>query len=133
SITLFPTNKCNLPCEHCWLRWGEYDRTYASEMPDERLLELVDEAAELGVRDWTLVGGGDPMVRGKTVIAMCRRIREHGMDGMLHTNGTLFRPGQLEELVEMDWDRVAISLDGPTAELNNTIRGYGFEKAVANM
>jgi MoaA/NifB/PqqE/SkfB family radical SAM enzyme len=133
SVTIFPTNKCNLPCEHCWLRWGTYDRTYKSEMEDARLLELVDEAAALGVRDWTIVGGGDPMVRGKVVMQMCTSIRAHAMDGTLHTNGTLFKPSQLDELIDMRWGRVTMSLDGPTAETNNAIRGAGFDKAVGNM
>lgn len=133
SVTLFPTNKCNLPCQHCWLRWGEYDRTYKSEMPDERLLGLVDEAAALDVRDWTIVGGGDPMVRGAVVMDMCEKIRGYGMDGMLHTNGTLFKPSHFDRLIDMNWGRVAISLDGPTAESNDTIRGAGFDKAIKNV
>lgn len=133
SITIYPTNKCNLPCQHCWLRWGEYDKTYKSEMSDDRLLELVEEAADLGVREWVIVGGGDPMIRSKTVIEMCSRIRDRGMNGMLHTNGTLFRQEHLEALIAMDWERVCISLDGPDAESNNTIRGAGFEKAIRNV
>lgn len=133
SVTLFPTNKCNLPCKHCWLRWGTYDRTYQSEMSDARLLELVQEAALLGVKDWTIVGGGDPMVRGTIVMEMCESIRANGMDGTLHTNGTLFKPGHLRRLVDMCWGRLTVSLDGPTAESNNKIRGAGFEKAIANI
>lgn len=133
SVTLFPTNKCNLPCKHCWLRWGDYDKTYETELPDDRLLALVDECADLGARDWTIVGGGDPMVRGELVISMCERIRERGMDGMLHTNGTLFKTSYLERLIEADWGRVAISLDGPTADSNNSVRGAGFDKAIKNV
>jgi MoaA/NifB/PqqE/SkfB family radical SAM enzyme len=129
KITLFPTNICNLECVHCWQRWGEYDKTYKTEVSDERLLRLVDEAAEMEVRDWYFVGGGEPMGRGKLMIEMCRRIRGYGMNGTLHTNGTLFRRGMLEELVAIQWAEVNVSLDGPNTEINDHIRSGGFEKA----
>src|SRR6516162_5618354 len=129
KITVFPTNICNLDCVHCWQRWGDYDKTYRTEVPDERLLRLVDEAAEMGVRVWYFVGGGEPMGRGKLVMQMCRKIREYGMNGTLHTNGTLFRRGMLENLVDMQWSEVNVSLDGPNAEINDRIRTGGFTKA----
>ena len=129
KITLFPTNICNLHCLHCWQRWGDYDKTYQTEVSDERLLRLVDEAAEMGAREWYFVGGGEPMGRGKVIIEMCRRIRGYGMNGTLHTNGTLFRRGMLEELVEMQWGEVHVSLDGPDVAINDHIRTGGFEKA----
>jgi len=72
-------------------------------------------------------------VRGDVVLEMCEKIRQHNMDGLLHTNGTLFKPKHLQSLVDMQWGRVAISLDGPTSESNNAVRGAGFEKATRNM
>jgi MoaA/NifB/PqqE/SkfB family radical SAM enzyme len=126
---VFPTNICNLECVHCWQRWGDYDKTYKTEVSDERLLRLVDEAADMEVRDWYFVGGGEPMGRGKLIIEMCRRIRRHDMNGTLHTNGTLFRRGMLEELVAIQWAEVNVSLDGPSPEINDHIRSGGFEKA----
>lgn len=129
TITLFPTNICNLSCVHCWQRWGDYDKTYETEVSDERLLRLVDEAAEMGTRWWYFVGGGEPMGRGKLVMQMCRRIRDYGMNGTLHTNGTLFRRGMLEAIVDMQWAQVTVSLDGPNAEINDHIRTAGFERA----
>ncbi|MBI2431929.1 MAG: radical SAM protein [Candidatus Hydrogenedentes bacterium] len=132
-LTMFPTNICNIKCRHCWQRWADYDKTYKSELSDERLLALVDEAAELGVVDWYFVGGGEPMARGKLVIAMCERIRQLGMNGHIHTNGTLFRPGMLEKLIEIGWQQVRVSLDGADAQTNDYIRSGGFDKAVANI
>lgn len=133
KITLFPTNICNIECKHCWQRWADYDKTYKSEMSDERLLQLVDEAAELGVREWYFVGGGDAMGRGKLVIAMCRKIREHGANGAIHTNGTLFKPWMLDTLIDIGWGRILVSLDGPDTEINDYIRSRGFKKATDNM
>lgn len=60
-----PTNRCNLKCKICWERRAEkeigmsiYDK--ATEVSDERYLQLVDEAAALGVRESPLSAGASP-------------------------------------------------------------------------
>lgn len=133
-LTVFPTNICNIECKHCWQRWDEtYDKTYKSEMSDERLMRLVDEAHELGVQEWYFVGGGDAMARGKLVMQMAERICELGMNGGIHTNGTLFRPGMFEKLIDIEWRLIWVSLDGPNEEINDYIRSRGFKKATDNL
>jgi MoaA/NifB/PqqE/SkfB family radical SAM enzyme len=137
QMVVFPTNRCNLKCTMCWQRWveekwGQVD--HSRELSDERLMRLVDEAADMNVREWNIGGGGDPMVRGELVMRMCARIRERGMNGGIFTNGTLFRRDHLEHLVRIGWDRVDFSLDGPTAAINDAIRSEGsFDRAVAAM
>ncbi len=132
-LTVFPTNICNIECKHCWQRWADYDKTYKSEMSDERLLKLVDEAHEIGVQEWYFVGGGDSMGRGKTVMQMCEKIRALGMNGGIHTNGTLFRPGMFEKLIDIGWKLIWVSLDGPNEKINDYIRSRGFKKATDNL
>ena len=130
-VTLFPTNRCNLRCSICWQRWADVDRT---EMSDERLMRLVDECAGMGVREWLIIGGGEPMVRGQVVMKMISRIREHGMNGGLHTNGTFFDQAHFEEFIRVGWRRVTVSLDGPTDAINDSIRSKGsFAKATENI
>lgn len=137
ELQVHPTNRCNLKCKICWERRAEkeigmsiYDRSV--EVPDERYLRLVDEAAALGVREWTIVGGGEPMVRDELVISMCERIHGHGMKAALHTNGTRFKQSHFERLIEAGLDHIRVSVDGPTAELNDAIRSGGFEKVLNN-
>ncbi len=132
-ITLFPTNLCNLRCRICWQRWADYDKSGKSELSDERLLELVDEGAALDVREWYFVGGGEPLARARVVIPMCEKIRARGMNGAIHTNGTLFKTEWLETLCRIGWRTVRVSLDGPTREINDDIRSGGFDKATANI
>lgn len=121
-VTLYPTNRCNLRCSICWQREFEFE---TAEMPEERLLRLVDECADAGVRDWLIVGGGEPMVRGDTVTAVAHRIMERGMNGCLQTNGTMLRDSHMKALIEMKWPSVIISLDGSTEEINDRIRSKG--------
>jgi len=129
---LYPTNRCNLRCAICWQRWVTPD--FEHEVPDARLLDLVDEAAALGVRTWTLCGGGEPMVRADLVMNLCERICDRGMNGALQTNATLFSKDHLEHLIRMGWSRIVVSLDGPTREVNDAIRSPGsFDKATASL
>lgn len=131
QITLYPTNKCNLQCKHCWQRTDDYDKTYKTELSDDRLMRLLDEGHEMGVKYWVIKGGGEPMARGKLVMKMCARIRELGMNGILHTNGSLFKEAHIEALTEMDWTQIIFSLDGADAATNDYLRTGGFDKASA--
>ncbi|HNR34265.1 MAG TPA: radical SAM protein [Candidatus Hydrogenedentes bacterium] len=137
QMVVFPTNRCNLRCGICWQRWAENEYgalDYSDEIPDSRLLRLVDEAADMGVREWSIGGGGEPLVRAGLVEQMCMRIRERGMNGGLFTNGTLFKEPLLRRLVDIGWERIDFSLDGPSPEINDAIRGEGsFERTMANM
>lgn len=131
-VSLFPTNRCNLKCSICWQRRVDVD--HSSEISDERLLHFVDECAELGAKEWVIVGGGEPMVRDELVIQMCERIRAHGMDGRIQTNGVRFREEHFERLIKAQWKEVVFSLDGPTAEINDRIRSAGsFANATSNL
>ncbi len=132
-ITIHPTNRCNLTCAICWQRKHE-TIDYANELSEERLLRLVDECAQMGVREWTIVGGGDPMLRADTVIKMCEQIRRHGMNGNIQCNGTNLGATHFERLVDLEWQEVFFSVDGPDADINDRIRCAGaFEKATANI
>lgn len=137
EIILFPTNRCNLKCRICWQRWVEEEKgkvDLESEVSDERLLRLVDEAADLDVREWNIVGGGEPMVRGPLVMQMCERIRELGMNGTIQTNGTRFTGEQFETLIQIGWEKIVVSLDGPSAEINDAIRSErSFDQATKNL
>lgn len=93
-------------------------------MPPERLLELVDEAKALGVREWRISGLGEPTLH-PGCLPMMYRIKESGMSGQIVTNGTLISSVAIKRLVERGWDEVWISLDGPTAEIHDGFRGAG--------
>lgn len=132
-ISVFLTNRCNLNCHHCWRRWAAWDRSYASELPDARWLRLVDEAAEMGVRHWIFLGGGEPLVRRTLLMQMLEKMTTHAMTSWIHTNGTLFSPEMIETIMDRSVVRIIFSIDGPNAAINDQIRGGGFDKAIANM
>lgn len=120
-IELHPTDRCNLNCRFCW-RKGEHKVRPEKELSKNKLLNIVDEAADMGVKEWIVSGGGEPMLRKEVTLEVMERIKEHGMWGQLTTNGTLFDEKDVKRLIKMGWDQVQISIDGPDAETNNKIR-----------
>jgi len=131
-ITWYPTKRCNLRCVMCWRNEFEFDPR--DEVPDDRVLLFVDECAELGVREWCITGGGEPLLREALVTEACRRIRHHGMNGNLTQNATLLKPDFMRALIEVGWADVTCSLDAPTAEVHDAIRGKGtFDRSTSAM
>jgi len=121
-----PTDYCNLKCKSCWQRNWKFRNLDSKhyQVPDERLLTLVKEAAELGVKKVMVTGGGEPLMRPITKEIM-RLIKKSGMEGELTTNGTMIDEGFAKELVDMAWDKIVFSIDGGTEETNDLLRGRG--------
>lgn len=134
SIELVPTERCNLNCLSCWRQgWDKkkLEERFSNEMSDERLLNLIDEAAEIGVKEITFVGGGEPLVRNATP-TLIRKIKKYGMECDLVTNGSLFEKSLIEEMVKIGVDRVKFSVDGVDSETHDYLRGVvgTFEKVL---
>jgi len=131
TLELYPTLACNLDCAFC--DTTDRHRPPVAELPTERLLALVDEAAALGVRRVFVLGGGEPLLR-KDTPALLHRIKVRGMEGVLTTNGTLLGPALCEQLLADGWDEVHVSLDGPTAAIHDALRGQAgaFKRTVRN-
>ena len=130
-IELHPTDRCNLSCIFCW-RNGDHEIQPDKELSEEKLLEIVDEAAEIGVKEWIVSGGGEPLIREKATMRVLQRIKEHGMWGQLTTNGTLIDSRTAKKIVKMGWDQVQISLDAPESDIHNFLRqgDEAFKRAV---
>ena len=141
---------CNLACEHCLVSSGP-DR--AQGLDTARLIDALDQAVALGVERFFFTGG-EPMAR-PDILDLCARVVEtHGRELVILTNGTLFRGDRLKRLTELARVaepaanesrilnaeprearlRVQVSLDGPTKEINDPIRGKGsFRRIVAGV
>jgi MoaA/NifB/PqqE/SkfB family radical SAM enzyme len=133
TLELNITNKCNLSCRMCWLKSTKPN--YNDEMNDEELVRIVDEAAKFEVREFRFPGSGEPLMRKDILFKLMKRIKENGGSGLLISNGTLFSEGDVKKLIEMEWDVLTISLDGPTPEINDHIRGVkgSFERVMKTL
>jgi MoaA/NifB/PqqE/SkfB family radical SAM enzyme len=102
-VTLSITDRCNFRCEYCNLPGMDRD-----EMSTAEWLSAIDELAAAGMMRVSLMGG-EPLVR-KDVGVFIDRLREHGVNIAMNTNGWLVpqRMALMEKL-----DLACITLDGP--------------------
>lgn len=117
--------RCNLRCGYCY---GQYFSRKEKDFSTGELLALIESLSKLGTRSITL-GGGEPLIRDDIGIII-NKVKEHGIECGMNTNGTLI-PGRIEELRAIDM--VTVSIDGPK-ENNDANRGDGsYEKIMAGI
>jgi radical SAM protein with 4Fe4S-binding SPASM domain len=114
------TQACQLECIHCYADSSPHiDRT--GELPLERWQRLLDDFATHGGKRILFTGGEALMYKG--CIDLMRQAKQAGLQVTLLTNGILV-PRYLDEIHETAFE-VQVSLDGPTPEVNDRVRGEG--------
>ncbi len=119
------TLRCNLSCVMCTTC---YD---SPELSARELMDLVDQAADWGVRVFNPLGG-EPFVRGDLEDILAHAARRD-MHVTLTTNATLIKPERAARIATIPVEKlhVNISLDGPEAS-HDLVRGPGsFKRALA--
>jgi len=125
NVTVNATNRCNLRCTHCY---NPVDRAEASA--GELVAALRSAASLLEEGASLIVLGGEPLLDMDRLDTLVRDTAHlFGVATMVSTNGTLVTPEVARRLAELEVD-VQVSLDGPTAAVNDPVRGGGsFGKA----
>jgi MoaA/NifB/PqqE/SkfB family radical SAM enzyme len=101
------------------------------ELCKEKWLEIIDEGTKLGVEEWHICGGGEPLFFIEDAMAIMERIKSHGKYGELITNGTLFTRDVIERLVGWGWDKIYFSLDAPIPRIQDELRsGECYDKII---
>src|SRR3989344_1169562 len=122
KLELRPTDKCHLYCRHCWRRMETEGFRYDDELPPSRWVEIIREAADLGIRKIEFVGGGEPMHDPDAAMRCVREVKSACIFGDLVTSGTKFTDDIIREMVELGWDRIMFSLDGANPISNDYVR-----------
>ncbi len=124
--------RCNLTCTHCFISCSPHNDSFGFLSFDEverRLLESI----EWGVKEFYFTGG-EPFLNPE-LVPMLERTLDFGPATVL-TNGTVLKPEWLERLRTAEQGSTyslefRVSIDGPTPELNDPIRGpRTFERAM---
>lgn len=111
------TLACDLACRHCGSRAG---RDRPGELSTEECLDLVDQMADLGVKEVSLIGG-EAYLRDDWVDIL-RRIRSHGMMALLTTGGRGLNPERCKAAAEAGLQSASVSIDG-REETHDRLRG----------
>ena len=121
TVQIYPTNVCNLKCIYCCQVLGDYD--FRDTVPPERWISVAHELVDLDVRNVLISGGGEPLSIPQVTLPLMRIFKKAGMKGRMINNGTLWKQEMIEETVDLGWDDIVFSLDGPDALTHDFLRG----------
>lgn len=115
---LFLTDNCNLACVSCAC-WRTHTR---GELTTEEWFSVIDQLADLGFVKLNFTGG-EALVR-RDASAIIAHARDRGIrDLHLNTNGIVLDDSRLTEVLHAGIRSFNISVDGPTAETHDAVRG----------
>ncbi len=125
-LALSFTNRCNLSCTHCG--YDNLNRSQKNEIGIDFFERVLAEGKKMGVSGVNITGG-EIFIRSDCE-QLIQLACEMGFYVTLESNGTLIGDSQLDFLKSLGKSiRIAISLDGMTADTHDSIRGLGaFEK-----
>lgn len=120
------TKRCNLRCKHCYVGPSLTSVRDPDFLDTETSLKLVDKLAKDGVKRIQFLGG-EPFAR-PDFLTILERVAGYGISILVSTNGTVLSDRAANLFGTFPKWSVTFSLDGPSAETNDPIRGRGVFK-----
>ncbi|MCE1225271.1 MAG: radical SAM protein [Geobacteraceae bacterium] len=96
-IEVSPVGSCNHRCVFCAYDYIGYPNR---KLETVRMLELIDELAECGLRSMLFAGEGEPLLH-PDIVPFVARAKEKGIDVGLFTNGQLLDAQMAEQLLPL--------------------------------
>lgn len=119
SVQIDLTDNCNNNCLCCWcnspLIKNAAQKSGPSSLDRGIVLRTIDELKEMGVREITISGGGEPFIYPH-LFEIIRQIKKRKIYCQLYTNFTLATEYSLKELMDLNLDRLVVSLWAGTAK-----------------
>lgn len=130
-ITLEINNYCNMLCKMC-------SKNY---VPKEMRMDITDEIVDKVVREIKkyripsiIVGASTECLINPKIISILEKIKASGVvDAFLITNGYCLTDEIIDKLIELEWERVYISIDAAKKETYKTIRGMDLDVVETNV
>jgi mycofactocin radical SAM maturase len=120
NVTWEISLRCNLRCVHCLSDSGEASD---DELNHKESLDLIDQLTAMKVFQVN-IGGGEPFIR-KDFLDLLFYSHKEGLVTCVSTNGTMVDHALAKRLSALKLLYLQVSLDGATADVNDTIRGNG--------
>ncbi|MFB6267000.1 MAG: TIGR04053 family radical SAM/SPASM domain-containing protein [Halodesulfurarchaeum sp.] len=124
------TQACDLECKHC--RADAQPDRHPGELSTAEGERLLEDAARFGEGQLVVLSGGDPLVRDD-LVHLVSYGTDLGLKMTLTPSGTAsLTPNVIDELADAGLRRLALSIDGSTAERHDEFRGEpgSFEQTV---
>lgn len=124
------TRRCNLKCRHCYAVAANHH--FPGELSGSEAITVLDDLAAYGIPA-LILSGGEPLYRVDT-IDLAKRAKAHGLYTALSTNGIPIKGAYADQVADVGFDYVGISLDGIGAT-NDWFRGEtgAFDAALAGV
>ncbi|MGB5198890.1 MAG: heme d1 biosynthesis radical SAM protein NirJ [Sedimenticolaceae bacterium] len=100
--------RCNLTCKHCYATSA--DKDFPGELSTAQVFDVMDDLKDYGV-PVLILSGGEPLMR-PDIFEISRRAKAMGFYVGLSSNGTLISEDNIEQIREVGYDYVGVSLDG---------------------
>jgi len=128
KMIIIPSNRCNLKCPYCP---NSYARTVGrfkarDELTDDQWLGVVREALDFGVKEFYVLGGGEPLLRKSMLLRIYQMIKDADPENIteLITNAYFFAPEDIDLIVSRKLiNKVLFSVDGHSPEIHDYVRG----------
>lgn len=100
--------RCNLTCKHCYSVSADID--FPGELDTTEVFAVMDDLHNFGV-PVLILSGGEPLMR-PDIFRISRRARDMGFYVGLSSNGTLINDESVQQISEIGYNYVGISIDG---------------------
>ena len=120
------TYRCPLRCTHCY---SESGRREPRQLDSDHLFRLADALISLKPKG-IAISGGEPLVV-KDIFEIGSRLSKAGIELYMYTSGWTLSRAMLPSIMAL-FSKVAVSVDGATAEVHDRIRGRAgsFDRAM---
>ena len=137
-IRIKPTNVCNHNCWYCAyksdnLQLGQ-DMVEMDYIPEDKMMEIIEDIKDMGVRAVTFSGGGEPFTY-RYFLKTIKKLIEYNISFASLTNGSKLK-GEISELFAKNATWLRVSVDGYDDGSYANARGVKegeFSKIVNNM
>jgi len=100
--------RCNLTCKHCYTTSA--DTHFKGELATDEIYTVMDDLKAFRV-PVLILSGGEPLLH-PDIFDISKRAKEMGFYVGLSTNGTLITDENIQQIAEVGYDYVGISIDG---------------------
>jgi len=122
SGTFDLTARCNLRCGHCYVANRRSSGGALADLPTERVLAVLEQAAEAGCL-WLGLTGGEPLLRSDFA-EIYSRARRLGFLVTVLTNGTLVTPALAARFADLPPCSIDVTLYGFTSDTYRHVTGF---------
>ena len=137
-VRIKPTNVCAHSCWYCAykaddLQLGQ-DMVTKDSIPRDKMMEIIDDCSDMGVKAITFSGGGDPFYY-KHLLEAVKKLSETDIEFSSLTNGAKLK-GELAEVFSSNAQWLRISIDGwddASYSEYRSIKAGEFDRLMDNM